>query len=181
MQNAVHVGEPTRRYGFSSCTLRIAALRLAAMLKSHGTPFSSAVVRSNANPAENPRLGCLLAMDVTLGGEYTSLTILLTSFMSEPSEKRASAVACGPVRSSQSSWSPASSGSRLRLKSGMSTDILALELELELAVPWGFSSILLLPPWRASAFLSKSFRLSIASPSVAIYSVFLSSALLTFS
>jgi hypothetical protein len=81
-----------------------------------------------------------------------------------PSEKSASAVACGPVRSSQSSWSLASSGSRLRLKSGMSTQI-----ELELAVPWGFSSILLLPPWGASALFSKSFRLSIASPSVAIY------------
>ena len=64
--NMVHGGEATRSHGFSSSHLFIAFFWLLILEKSHGTPSSSTVVRSMADPAFWPR-ACAIA--VILGGE----------------------------------------------------------------------------------------------------------------
>ena len=74
-QKRVQGGDPIRNIGFSLKNLALAACRRSAMLKSHGTPNSSVVVRSMEKPGAMPRCLSFPAAAATLGGEYISLTV----------------------------------------------------------------------------------------------------------
>ena len=50
---------------------------MVLMLKFHGLPASSHVVKSRANPGAHPYEGMSLATSLTLGGEYISEMIAL--------------------------------------------------------------------------------------------------------
>ena len=66
--NATHIGLPTSRSGSSSSKSFSARLRRSGLEKSHGTPFSSHVVMSRADPGQIPSSGSAVAALVTRGG-----------------------------------------------------------------------------------------------------------------
>ena len=78
LEKGVQLGLPISRSGFCSSSSLSALALCAGMLKFHGAPVSSLTVRSRAIPGIMPNLGCLRAVAVTRGAEYTSETIALS-------------------------------------------------------------------------------------------------------
>ena len=65
------MGLPIRTNGLSFNNFRIARFLMVVLLKSHGCPSVSQVVKSKLQP---PRIPILLAISATRGGLYTSAT-----------------------------------------------------------------------------------------------------------
>ena len=68
-ENAMHIGVPMRRTGFSKSMRRSASALISGSLKFQGTPSLLHVVRSSARPGNKPILGCLRAASDTRGAE----------------------------------------------------------------------------------------------------------------
>ena len=82
MLKAVHMGDPTKKRGFSLLTISSARASLLSTLKSHGLPSKGSMhVRSSANPGASSHDGIDESSLVTLGGEYTSEITLLKDFL----------------------------------------------------------------------------------------------------